>query len=233
MSDHVAESSQVIFPQHSFHRSKYAGDLAATSQHFFVGHIVRVLRPGYTRNGQFPAFESLNVFLVFLGADQFVMTMPHELEQVFQELAHAGGANEVFQIQLAKAPAQVDPEILIVEHAELSAIFPKKVVAVFVKGCDAQSGQIGSAQLLLHSVAHLLSRVLGVSDGENFVGPGMAFANQTSDALGENSGLSRACASDHQHGPVDVFDRFALALVRVERPWFGGSETRDRFCDSH
>ena len=188
--------------------------------------------------GSSPSFEPLKVFLVFFRSDQFVVAVLHEFEQVFQKLAHAGGADKILQVQFTKATAQVNPKVLFVEHAELHAIFLEKSVAIFVKGRDPQAGQVGAAQLFLDPLAHLLGRILGVGDGENFVGPGMAFANQPGDAFGEDSGLPRTCAGDHQHGPVDVFDRFPLALVRFERsdvggPGFGGPETRDRFCDSH
>jgi hypothetical protein len=36
------------------------------------------------------------------------------------------------------------------------------------------------------------------------------------EALGQDSGLTRARARDHQHGAVTVLDRFLLALVRRE-----------------
>ena len=87
-----------------------------------------------------------------------------------------------------------------------------------MKSRDAQAGQVGPAQLLLHPLPHFLGGILGVGDGQDFVGPGVAFADQMGDAPGENGGLARARAGDDQHRPVDVFDGFALALVRLERP---------------
>ena len=87
-----------------------------------------------------------------------------------------------------------------------------------MKSRDPEAGQVGPAQLLLHPLAHFLGRILGVGDSENFVGPGVAFADQVGDALGKNCGLARARAGDDQHWAVDVFDRFALALVRLECP---------------
>ncbi len=69
-----------------------------------------------------------------------------------------------------------------------------------------------------HPLAHFLRRIFGIGDGENFVGTGMALADQAGDAPGKDSGLPRTCAGDDQHGPVDVFDGFPLALVRLERP---------------
>ncbi len=94
----------------------------------------------------------------------------------------------------------------------------EKFVAVLVKSRDAQAGHVGPAQLFLHPLAHFLRCVLGISDGEDFVGPGMPFADQVSDAPGENGSLARARAGDDQHWAVDMFDRFALALVRLEHP---------------
>jgi hypothetical protein len=53
----------------------------------------------------------------------------------------------------------------------------------------------------------------------------VAFVDKVGDPLGEDTGLSRACAGDNQHGPVDVLDGLALVLVRFERPGFGRSGT--------
>ena len=87
-----------------------------------------------------------------------------------------------------------------------------------MKGRDAQAGQVGPAQFMLHPLPHFLGRIPGVGDGENFVRPGVPFAHQVGDALGEDGGLARARAGNDQHRPVDVFDGFALAFVRFECP---------------
>ena len=93
----------------------------------------------------------------------------------------------------------------------------EQIVAILVKSREAQAGEVGPAQLVLHPLPHFLGRILGVSDGQDFVGPGVSFADQVGDAPGEDGGLPRARAGDDQHRPVDVLDRFALALVRLER----------------
>jgi len=45
----------------------------------------------------------------------------------------------------------------------------------------------------------------------------MTFADQISDALGENRSLARARAGDDQDRTVGVLNSFALAVVRLER----------------
>src|SRR5438105_11524717 len=117
------------------------------------------------------------------------MAVTHELEQIVEKLGHAGGADKVFEIQFAKAPAQVDPKVLIIDHVERPVVFAEKVVAILMKGRDPQTGQVSSPQLLPYSLAHLLGRILGVGDGKDFVGAGMSFADQASNALGQDGGL--------------------------------------------
>ena len=72
-------------------------------------------------------------------------------------------------------------------------------------------------QLLLHPLPHLLGRILGISDGKDLIGPGVAFADQMGDTPGEDGGLACARAGNDQHRSVDVFDGFALALIGLER----------------
>jgi hypothetical protein len=160
----------------------------------------------------------LHVFLILFGTDQFVMTVPHELEQVFQKFAHAGGTDEILEVQFAETPAQVDPEVLVVEHFKLTAVFPEEVVAILVKSRDTKAGDIISKQFFLYPLPHLLCRILGIGDGENFIGMGVAPADQVGNALGEDGGLPRARAGDDHHGAMDMFDSFALTLVGFERP---------------
>lgn len=144
------------------------------------------------------------------------MAMPDEGEQVVEELADPGGANEVVQFQFADAPAQVDPEVLVVKYTELFAAQVEKIVAILVKGRDPEAGQISPAQLFFHPLAHFLGCVPGVGDGKDFVGTGVAFADKTGDALGQDSGFPGAGPGDDEQRPVDVFDSFPLAFVRLE-----------------
>ena len=146
------------------------------------------------------------------------MAVPEEGQQVIEKLAEPGGANVVVQVQFTDAAAQINPQVLIVHHPEFLAALVEESVAIIMKGRKAKAGEVGPAQLLLHPLPHLLRRILGVGDGQDFVGPGVSFADQMGDAPGEDGGLPRARAGDNQHRPVDMFDSFALALVRLERP---------------
>ena len=47
------------------------------------------------------------------------MTPAHKLEQIIEELPDVGGANVMLKMQVANAAAQVDPEIFVVEDAEI------------------------------------------------------------------------------------------------------------------
>jgi hypothetical protein len=97
-----------------------------------------------------------------------------------------------------------------------------------MKGRELQSGEVGSTQFLFHPLPHFLGCILGVSDGQDFIGTGVPFTNQMGDAFGEDGGLSRTRAGDDQNWPVDVFDRLALMFVQFDcaKTWIG-------FCDCH
>ena len=82
---------------------------------------------------------------------------------------------------------------------------------------NPQAGQVGPMQFVLNPLSHFLGGILGISDGEDFVGPRMTFANQIRDALGQNCGLPRARTGDDQERTVDVLNSFALAVVGLER----------------
>ena len=57
----------------------------------------------------------------FSGVTSSSWQRSDELEQIFEELADVGGTYEVFKMKLADAAAQVDPQVLLVEHAEIFA----------------------------------------------------------------------------------------------------------------
>ena len=97
-----------------------------------------------------------------------------------------------------------------------------------MKGGYPKAGQVGSAQLLLDPLAHFLSRVLGVSDGQDLVGPGVALADQAGDRLVRTVVFPVPAPAIHQHGPVNMLNSFALTIVRFEHPWPG-----NWFCDWH
>jgi hypothetical protein len=124
----------------------------------------------------------------------------------------------VLEVQLTDAAAKINPEILIVYHTKLFAALLKKHIAIFVKSRDAEASHAGAAQLVLNPLPHFLGRIFGVGNGQDFIRPRVPFADETGNAPGENGGFSGAGAGDDQQRPVDVFDSFALALVRLERP---------------
>ncbi len=105
----MAEGAQVFFSQHSLHRHKYIGDFLATPEHFFIAEAIRIFRFAYSRDRQFAAPEPPDVLRVLFGPHELVMTAPHEVEQVIEKLADFGRSDEVVQVQLRKALAQINP----------------------------------------------------------------------------------------------------------------------------
>ena len=57
-----------------------------------------------------------------------------EFEQIVQELANVGGADVMLKVKIANASAKIDPEILLVEHAEIFADAFHQLQAVIVEG---------------------------------------------------------------------------------------------------
>ncbi len=65
-----------------------------------------------------------------------------------------------------------------------------------------------------HTVFHLARGLVGKGHGEDFVGTRTARLQQMRDAGGQGAGLARACPGQHQHRPLDLFDRGALFGVQ-------------------
>ena len=206
--NHMAESAEIFFGEPALHGGEYAGDLAATAQH--LGVVENILGFRDAGDGNFPTLEALDVLGVFFRRDQFIVTAADEIQQVVQELGNIGGADVMFQAQFADAAAQVDPEILVVEDAEIFVDALKQVKAVVVEGGGIH---LFAAEKFADAVAHFVGRISRVSKGEDLVGVGVALAHQTLDAVSENRSLACAGARNHEHGSVDVLDGFALALV--------------------
>ena len=60
-----------------------------------------------------------------------------------QKLADVGRHHEMLQVEFAEAFAQIDPEVEVVEYAELLAVADQQVVAVGMKGRDLQVCELG------------------------------------------------------------------------------------------
>jgi len=94
-----------------------------------------------------------------------------------QKLADIRGAHKIIQVQFGDSLAQINPEVLIVKHAELLAVSSEQIVAVLMKSGDLQTRRIYAAQFLAHSFAHLLDSIFCISDRQNFVGSSVAVAD--------------------------------------------------------
>ncbi len=143
------------------------------------------------------------------------MTAAHEVQQVMQKLADVGRNYEMFQVEFAQPFAEENPQIVVIEHAELFAIADQEVVAIGVESRDLYGSGL-AANLSPDPLAHFCGCVVGVCEGENFVGPGIAGLDELSDSADQDGGLAGASAGDDQQRSVQVLDGLTLAVVRLE-----------------
>ena len=168
--DHVAERAQIFFPQPAFGAGKNAGDFAATPKDFLVANVAS--RLGHTWNRELPAFELAHILRITFGRDQLVVAAAHELQQIFQKLAYIGGAHEMFEMQVAQPPPQIDPEIGVIENAEVLVHPLQQIEAVIVKRGGVHAG---CANKSTNSLFHLGGGIFRVRERQNFFRLGMTF----------------------------------------------------------
>src|SRR5258706_14544620 len=152
--DHVTEGAEIVFAEPALHGREYTVDLAAAAQ--YLGVIEDVLRFRDAREGYFLTLQTYHVLGILFGRDQFIVAAAHELQQIVQKLGNIGGANVMFETQLAHAAAEVYPQILVVEHAKIFVDALEHVEAVIMEGSGVH---FSSAKQLAHTVAHLAGRV--------------------------------------------------------------------------
>ena len=78
-----------------------------------------------------------------------------------------------------------------------------------MEGC----GMDWLAQEGADAIAHFRGGGDGVGEGKDLVGLGVAFFNQSGDAVDENRSFAGASAGDDEHGAVNVLDSFTLAII--------------------
>ena len=209
--DHVAEGAEIFFLQPALHCGKHAGNFATAAQDFFV--IKVILRLHHPWHGYLAALQAFDVLRVFLRRYQFIVTSAHKLQQVVQKLADIRGADVMLQMKLAHAAAQIDPEILVIEDAEIPVHTFQQVKAVIV---ESSCVYLVAAHQFSQSLAHFRGRIDGISERQNFVRLGVAFADEAFNAVREDGSLTRTSASHYQHGAIHMFDGLPLAVVRIE-----------------
>ena len=138
------------------------------------------------------------------------MTAVTKFEEVVEELADICGANIVFEAKFANAPAQVDPDILFVEHSEILPDLLEELEAIVMEG---RGLHLFAAQQLAHTLVHFFGGIEGIGKGEDLMRLGVPFVDQPLDAMSQDGGFARASAGHHQHRPMDMLDGFALAIV--------------------
>lgn len=125
-------------------------------------------------------FEPLNVVLVPFRSDKLVMTAAHEFEQIVEKLADVGGTDEMLETKFANATSQVNPEIFLIQNAEVF-VNPLEEIEAIVMECPGLDDS--SAKQFPDTLAHLVGRVNGVGESENLVRVGVPFANEVLDAV--------------------------------------------------
>ena len=120
-------------------------------------------------------------------------------------------------MQFANPFSRVDPEILVVENAEILATTDQQVIAVRMEGRNLQPRDISAAEFVSHSFPHFAGSVVGVGDSKNLFRPGLTFLNEPRNSSGENSSLARTSARHHQHRTEDMLDGFLLAGIGFKR----------------
>ena len=221
--NHVAERAEIVFLEPELHGGEDARNLAATSNHLGVVEVGARLRN--PRNRHLSTFQPIHVGGVFSRSDQFIVAAIDKLQKVTEELADVGSANEIFEMQLTNAAPQVDPHVLLVENAETLVHSLEQPEAIVVK---CRSVHALPAQQPAQAVPHLCRRIDGVGESQDFVRLRVPFADQALNAIGQDRSLAGACARDHEHRSVNMFNGFALAIVWSER-----SRTRTRLRKRH
>src|SRR5580698_4562968 len=145
VSDHVAKCAEIVFMQHALDRREYAGDFLAASNDLFVRQSIGIFRFTDPRNGDLAPLKLMHISSVFLRVDQIILAAPHETQEIMEKLADIGCAHEVVQAQVADTLPQIDPQILVIEHAELFTAPAQELIAIFMEGGDLQTGYIYAA----------------------------------------------------------------------------------------
>src|SRR5437588_8498832 len=120
----------------------------------------------------------------------------------------------MLEMKLMDSLAQVDPEILLIEHAKASSRALQKAEAIVVKGCRMNR----FAQKRANLGAHLRGGGHRIGESKHFLRFGVPRFDEVRDPMNQNRCLACACARDYQHWSVNMLDRLPLLLVGVERP---------------
>src|SRR5581483_1955005 len=143
LGNHVTEGAQVFGGKHLFDFGEDAANFPAAVKNFFIGECVGVFRLANPRNVEFAALEAVNVVGVAVRANQFVVAASNKFQQVIEKFGYIGGANEIVELQLGQTLAKIDPDILVVQNAEIFVIPDQQVVAIAMKrgDLDARTGR--------------------------------------------------------------------------------------------
>src|SRR5216684_2097815 len=148
------------------------------------------------------------------------MTAIKEIAQVFKKLTQVRRLDKTLQPKLINALPQKDVDIFGKEQGKILAGALEDAKAVSMK--RAGKNRRFAAQALCHTLLQFVGGIVSKSNRQDFFRLGVALLNQPGNALHQNSRLTGACASQHQHGTVQVFNRALLCRIGRE---FGHAET--------
>src|SRR5258708_12971316 len=118
----------------------------------------------------------------------------------------------MLEMKLMDSLAQVDPEILLVEHAKASSRALQKVEAIVVKGCRMNR----FAQKRANLGAHLRGGSHRIGEGEHFLRFGVPLFDEVGNPVDQHRCLACACAVAYQHPSVNMLHLLSLLLLRVD-----------------
>ena len=154
---------------------------------------------------------------VILGSEEFIQKHVHML------LRQTGPSMSPFNAWLLlkgletlhlRVRRQTDTaaavSVALVEHPKilLRAFQQVETVVVERRGMDDLSSQD-----LPQPFPHLRRGVVGVSESQDFIRPGMPLLDKLRNAIGQNRCLAGASARNDEHGSTDMFNGLSLALV--------------------
>ena len=112
-----AEGEQVALAQQSFAHAVNARKFFPASQFFFFESARVGFEQFSTLEIGLPRF--VDVRLVVIGGNQFILAARKELSKIVEELAGLRQASEVFQVELGHVTAQQDPVVDVFEHFQI------------------------------------------------------------------------------------------------------------------
>src|SRR5258707_10646671 len=171
--DHVAEGAEIFFQEPALRAGKNTGNLLTSTEDLSIAQLI--FRFGDSRYGQFASLQLPHVICVAFRSDQLVVAAAEKLEKIFQKLANIGRTDKIIEPKFTDAPAQVNPEVGVIEHAKLLVRPRQQIIAEIVKG---RRVDVFTTQQSTDAITHFCRGIFRVGEGENFLWARVAALNQ-------------------------------------------------------